>query len=54
MTKLIGISGSLRRGSFNTALLRAATEVIPQGSERPRMSDLVGDFQHIVSVQDGL
>jgi NAD(P)H-dependent FMN reductase len=27
MVKLIGISGSLRRASFNTALLRAATEL---------------------------
>lgn len=31
MTKLIGISGSLRRGSFNTALLRAATQATPDG-----------------------
>ncbi|MFI4868704.1 MAG: NADPH-dependent FMN reductase [Steroidobacterales bacterium] len=29
MTKLIGISGSLRRGSFNTALLRAAATLLP-------------------------
>lgn len=29
MTTLIGISGSLRRGSFNTALLRAATALLP-------------------------
>jgi NAD(P)H-dependent FMN reductase len=33
MTKLIGISGSLRRGSFNTALLRAAAELVPEGVE---------------------
>jgi NAD(P)H-dependent FMN reductase len=33
MTKLIGISGSLRRASFNTALLRAAAELMPGGSE---------------------
>src|SRR2546425_4931402 len=33
MTKIVGISGSLRRGSFNTALLRAAAERMPQGSE---------------------
>ena len=33
MTKLIGISGSLRRGSFNTALLRAATQLMPEGVE---------------------
>ena len=33
VTKLIGISGSLRRGSFNTALLRAAAEFVPDGAE---------------------
>jgi chromate reductase, NAD(P)H dehydrogenase (quinone) len=33
MAKLIGISGSLRRGSYNTALLRAAARVMPAGSE---------------------
>lgn len=33
MAKLIGISGSLRRGSYNTALLRAAAQVMPGGSE---------------------
>jgi chromate reductase len=33
VTKLIGISGSLRRGSFNTALLRAAAEFVPGGAE---------------------
>jgi NAD(P)H-dependent FMN reductase len=33
MAKLIGLSGSLRRGSFNTALLRAAAELVPDGSE---------------------
>lgn len=31
MTTLIGISGSLRKGSFNTALLRAATSLVPEG-----------------------
>jgi NAD(P)H-dependent FMN reductase len=31
MTKLLAISGSLRTGSFNTALLRAAVEVAPAG-----------------------
>ena len=30
MTKLVGISGSLRTGSFNTSLLRAATSLLPQ------------------------
>lgn len=32
MASLIGISGSLRRGSFNTALLRAAAALMPTGS----------------------
>ena len=31
--RLIGLSGSLRRGSFNTALLRAAAGLMPQGAE---------------------
>ncbi len=29
---LVGISGSLRKASFNTALLRAASEFMPEGS----------------------
>jgi chromate reductase len=33
MTKIIGISGSLRRTSFNSALLRAAVELMPVGAE---------------------
>ena len=32
MARLIGISGSLRQGSYNTALLRAAAGLIPAGS----------------------
>jgi NAD(P)H-dependent FMN reductase len=32
MTKIVGIAGSLRAGSFNAALLRAATELMPGGS----------------------
>lgn len=32
MTTILGISGSLRRGSFNTSLLRAAAELAPQGA----------------------
>ena len=32
MTSLIGISGSLRQGSFNTALLRAARDFMPDGA----------------------
>ncbi|RLS55340.1 MAG: NAD(P)H-dependent oxidoreductase [Planctomycetota bacterium] len=33
MLKLIGLSGSLRQGSFNTALLQAAAGMMPDGSE---------------------
>ena len=29
--KVLGLSGSLRRGSFNTAALRAAQELAPAG-----------------------
>lgn len=32
MLELTGLSGSLRKGSFNTALLRAAATVMPEGS----------------------
>ena len=32
MTLIIGLSGSLRRHSFNRGLLRAAAEVMPEGS----------------------
>jgi NAD(P)H-dependent FMN reductase len=31
MTTLLGIAGSLRRGSYNAALLRAAIELAPEG-----------------------
>lgn len=33
MTRILGISGSLRAGSFNTSLLRAAQSVAPAGVE---------------------
>ena len=33
MVKLIGLSGSLRRGSFYTALLRASAELLSDGVE---------------------
>lgn len=32
MTTILGISGSLRTGSFNTSLLRAAVELAPEGA----------------------
>ncbi len=31
MITLVGLSGSLRKGSFNSALLRAAAAVAPKG-----------------------
>lgn len=33
MTTVIGISGSLRKGSYNSALLRAAADLAPDGVE---------------------
>ncbi len=33
MTTIIGLSGSLRAGSFNTALLRAASGLVPEGTQ---------------------
>jgi chromate reductase, NAD(P)H dehydrogenase (quinone) len=33
MVKLVGLSGSLRRGSFNSAVLRAAAAMMPAESE---------------------
>ena len=40
--RVLGISGSLRKGSFNTAVLRAAVELAPAG-----MSIGVADLQEI-------
>jgi chromate reductase, NAD(P)H dehydrogenase (quinone) len=33
LTKILGISGSLRRGSYNSRLLEAAAELLPEGVE---------------------
>jgi chromate reductase len=33
MTTIIGISGSLRRGSYNTSLLRAAAQLMPSNAQ---------------------
>ena len=33
MTTIIGVSGSLRAGSYNTALLRAAIGLMPGGAQ---------------------
>lgn len=32
MTRIVGVSGSLRKGSFNSALLRAAAGLMPEGA----------------------
>lgn len=32
MVQILGLSGSLRAGSFNSALLRAASELMPDGA----------------------
>ena len=33
MTTIVGISGSLRRGSYNTSLLRAAAQLMPNNAQ---------------------
>jgi NAD(P)H-dependent FMN reductase len=33
MTRILGISGSLRRGSYNSSLLKAAVELVPEGAQ---------------------
>jgi chromate reductase len=47
MTKLVAISGSLRKGSFNTALLRAALAMAPDGV------DIVEGSIHGIPLYDG-
>jgi len=42
MTTLIGISGSLRKNSFNSALLRAAAAMMPDGSKL-----VIGEIKNI-------
>lgn len=44
--RIVGISGSLRRGSLNTALLRAAVDRAPEGVE------IVGETIHGIPLYD--
>lgn len=45
MTRLLAISGSLRSGSFNTALLRAAQGLLPEGVT-VELYEGLGDLPH--------
>lgn len=40
MTPILGISGSLRKGSFNTALLKAAQQLLPGAIELADIRDI--------------
>ncbi len=52
MTRIVGISGSLRKGSYNTALLHAAKELMPAGAELQILSiDTVPLFNEDVEKQ---
>ncbi|HEV7769096.1 MAG TPA: NAD(P)H-dependent oxidoreductase [Solirubrobacterales bacterium] len=53
--RVLGISGSLRRGSFNSALLRAAAERLPAGAELvefERLRDVPPYDEDLESVPD--
>ena len=47
MTRILGISGSLRAGSFNTALLRAAQQVAGDGIDWLSRTSPVGNIPSV-------
>ncbi|HEX7029963.1 MAG TPA: NADPH-dependent FMN reductase [Gammaproteobacteria bacterium] len=55
MTTIIGISGSLRKRSFNSALLRAAVSLAPAGTEiRTRPIVDIPLYNHDVETAEGV
>jgi chromate reductase, NAD(P)H dehydrogenase (quinone) len=44
MARFVGLGGSLRRGSFNAALLRAARELVPAGMEVEILGEFMAGF----------
>ncbi|MEO8408221.1 MAG: NADPH-dependent FMN reductase [Oxalobacteraceae bacterium] len=55
MTKIVGIAGSLRSGSPNAALLRAAVAVMPEGTALEIASIKgIGLYDGDVEAQDGI
>jgi chromate reductase, NAD(P)H dehydrogenase (quinone) len=63
--KLLGIAGSLREGSYNRALLRAARELLPQGIELDELDlrslplydadvEAAGDPEPVVALKEAI
>ncbi len=56
--RVVGISGSLRRGSYNTALLGAAAAELPEGAELVRLSELalrlLPSYDESLDARDGV
>jgi hypothetical protein len=44
MPSIVGIAGSLRKGSYNAALLRAAVELARPGTSVERLQDFLAGF----------
>ena len=57
MTKVIAISGSLRSGSFNTALINAAAEMFPDEVDTASLADIPlydGDMESELGVPEAV